>query len=92
MEQLTRLISGTKAFESLWKQFSADKFAHAYLVTSVDPVYLHEFLVYASAMALCPKGGCFSCVTCKRVFALGHVDVHVYPKAKEKIFRICQRI
>ncbi|MBR2371889.1 MAG: hypothetical protein IKA90_03360 [Clostridia bacterium] len=43
MEQLTRLISGTKAFESLWKQFSADKFAHAYLVTSVDPVYLHEF-------------------------------------------------
>ena len=85
MEQLTRLISGTKAFESLWKQFSADKFAHAYLVTSVDPVYLHEFLVYASAMALCPKGGCFSCVTCKRVFALGHVDVHVYPKSKEKI-------
>ena len=85
MEQLTRLISGTKAFESLWKQFSADKFAHAYLVTSVDPVFLHEFLVYASAMALCPKGGCFSCVTCKRVFSLGHVDVHVYPKAKEKI-------
>ena len=85
MEQLTRLISGTKAFESLWKQFSADKFAHAYLVTSVDPVYLHEFLVYASAMALCPKGGCFSCVTCKRVFAMGHVDVHVYPKENAKM-------
>ena len=85
MEQLTRLISGTKAFESLWKQFSSDKFAHAYLVTSVDPVYLQEFLLYASAMALCSKGGCFSCVTCKKVFSLNHVDVHVYPKGKEKI-------
>ena len=84
MEQLTRLICGTKAFESLWKQFSADKFSHAYLVTGRDPVYLQKFLTYASAMALCPKGGCFSCITCNKVFDGNHVDVHVYPK-KDKI-------
>lgn len=85
MEQLTRLVTGTKAFESLWKQFSADRFAHAYLITGNDPEYLKEFLLYAGAMALCPKGGCFSCVVCNKVFAGEHVDVHVYPKTKDKI-------
>lgn len=85
MEQLTRLISGTKAFETLWKEFSSERFAHAYLITGGDPIYLRKFLVYASAMALCPKGGCFSCITCKKVFDQNHVDVHIYPKNKDKI-------
>lgn len=85
MEQLTRLITGTKAFESLWKQFSCDRFAHAYLVTGNDPEFLKQFLLYASAMALCPKGGCFACVVCNKIFAGEHVDVHVYPKTKDKI-------
>ena len=82
MEQLTRLVTGTKAFESLWKQFSADRFAHAYLITGNDPEYLKEFLLYAGAMALCPKGGCFSCVVCNKVFAGEHVGESVHLRGR----------
>ena len=86
MEQLTKLICDTEAFKSLKKQFEQNAFSHAYLVSGQDPLLLKKFLVFATALALCPKGGCFKCITCNKVFSENHVDVKKYPSEKGKYF------